>query len=146
VYLKGVYLMRIYFIDMCLMACISRHVSHGPISYGCASHGRASHGRIPHGRASHVHVPHGRASREHVSHGHISCAGGYLMSVHLTGVSHRRVPHRRVSSPTLTTDRMQPFYLVVRRYLRHLVVAGISHFGAIKSALALLSGSPTARG
>src|SRR5271163_2683073 len=65
--------------------------------------------------------------------------GVYPISVHLTG----RVSHRHASSPTLTTDRMQPFYLVVRTYLRHLVVAGISHFGA-KSALALLSGSPTA--
>jgi len=40
---------------------------------------------------------------------------------------------------------MQPFYLVVRTYLRLLVVAGISHFGA-KCALALLSESDAANG
>ena len=82
---------------------------------------------ISYGRASHGHVPHG-----HASHAHIS-------------LSHRRVPHRCVSSLNLTTDRMQPFYPVVRTYLRLLVVAGISRFGA-KSALAVLSGSPTAAG
>ena len=60
--------------------------------------------------------------------------GVHLMGMYLTGMH-----------LNLTTDGMQPFYLVVRTYLRLLVVAGISRFGA-KSALAVLSGSPTAGG
>ena|ERR1700733_8870460 len=59
--------------------------------------------------------------------------GMHLTSMHLIGI--RLIKHN--DSPTLTIDRIQPFYLLVRKYLRLSVVAGISHFGA-KCELALL--------
>jgi len=60
--------------------------------------------------------------------------GMHLISVHLIGI--RLIKYNE--SPTLTIDRIQPFYLVVCKYLQLLVVAGISHFGA-KCELALPS-------
>jgi hypothetical protein len=77
----------------------------------------------------------------------VHLTGVYLINVHLTGVyliGIRLIKHNEYP-PTLTTDRMQPLYLVVRTYLWLLVVAGISHFGA-KCELALLSEWATAVG
>jgi hypothetical protein len=55
--------------------------------------------------------------------------GVRLIGMHLTGVcliGIRLIKHNE--SPTLTMDRMQPFYLVVGKCLRLLAVTGISHF------------------
>ena len=49
--------------------------------------------------------------------------------VRCTPMTYARRSVGGMASPYLTTDRMQPFYLVVRTYLRLLVVAGlVSYF------------------
>jgi hypothetical protein len=131
-------------------------------SHGRASHLRISHRQVPHERASHRYVsyrsvpyrrvPHKRVPHRRAPHRQActSQTGVYLIDVHLMGmhltsmhlisvhlIGIRLIKHN--DSPTLIIDRIQPFYLVVRKYLRLSVVAGISHFGA-KCELALLSG------
>jgi hypothetical protein len=92
------------------------------------------HERVSYRYVSYRSVPYRRVPHKRVPHRRVPQTGVYLIDVHLIGI--RLIKHN--DSPTLTIDRIQPFYLIVRKYLRLSVVAGISHFGA-KCELALLS-------